>query len=211
MYPAPSRTYVRARAILLGVDNRPAGEGWARPSTVLQRNIRLLERSDFDYITLVSGREPRLLRRHFPDCDCVHIGTGSLAGTAVSLALALKSQERGPVLLIKGDIPLDEPLLERFVAPTSVARAAIRTGAFRRDDVKVLVRGDSIQRMSSELPPTSCLGAALGLYLLTPAFSSALLNALCELKTPLADFEEAMDRLVRRGVESMEAFYTEAR
>lgn len=198
-----------ARAIILaaGLSRRMRPLTGERPKsflevggeTLLQRHLRLLRAAGVEDITLVVGYRAELFRAACPGCRFVNNARYASTNTAFSLELALRAEERKPVLVINGDVYCDAPVLGDVLAAPGGTLAAVKRHPLSAEEVKVTVDGRQITAIGKQLDPAGAYGEAFGVYRLAPAFAIALRQALRALPGADLYYEHGMDRLLDAG------------
>ena len=167
---------------------------------LIERTLRLLRGAGIEDITLVTGFREGLFRSRFPRCRFVRNPAYSRTNTARSLELALRPEESASVLVVNGDVYLEEGLIEALLEAPHASVAAVRRGALGDEEVKVLVEGERVRRIGKALDPRLAFGEAFGLYLLAPDFARALKETLGGIEDAQAFYELGMDRwIAERG------------
>ncbi len=171
--------------------------------TLIARTLRLLGLSGVDDITLVVGYMEDLFREAFPRCQFVVNSDFEVTNTSVSLELALRPREDGPVLVLNGDVYFGEAVLPGLLRVAPRSAAAVQRHPLSEEEVKVFVEGERVTRIGKHLNEEKAYGEAFGVYLLSPRFATYLKRELKLLNNPRVFYEEGMDRLLSAGHEML--------
>lgn len=166
--------------------------------SLIARLVRLARRAGIDDVTLVTGFREDLFRATFPECTFVRNRAYRDSNTAMSLELALRLDESEPILLMNGDVYVEDGLFERVMASGRGTLAAVKQASVALQAVKVCVEGERITRIGNDLACAPSFGEALGVYHLAADFARALKRTLWTLDSRVY-YECGMDRLLVGG------------
>ncbi len=171
-------------------------------TSIIHRQLAAFRAGGISDFVLVVGHAQDQLREHLADQPgrFTFIVNERFAETNTIHSLYLARQHINETFYYaNADVLFDRRLIEKLQADQAASALAVQTASCADEEVKVIVRGDRIVRISKKLDPAKCLGEFVGVARfgeeLAVAFVDALVGCVEHEGIVNEHFEYAVDRL----------------